>query len=338
MKAALLRAPGQLDLVEAPRPVAGPRQALIRVRAAGICGSDVHAYRGSSAFQVYPAIPGHEVAGEVVDLGTEAASLAVGDHVVLDPMVRCGHCYPCRTGRYNCCTSLKVMGVHADGGFAEYLAIDESHLHRISAHVPFEIAATVEPLCIASQGVARGRVAEQDTVLVIGGGTIGLGCLLMARQLGARVACVEPIPTKREIASQLGAELTIDPQTQDTLEAVLCWTHGDGPNVVIEAVGRLATIRLALDCVSSAGRVVLIGITPEDVPFPIPLLIRKELDVVASRNSREQFPKVIALLENKDIDPAPLISQVFPFTSIHEAFRLLTEHPDQARKVILTFG
>ena len=338
MKAALLHAPGQLELLDMPQPAPGPGEVLVRVRAAGICGSDVHAYRGSSAFQVYPVIPGHELAGEVVALSEGATSLAIGEHVVVDPMVRCGQCYPCRSGRYNCCTTLRVMGVHANGGFAEFVAIEAARLHRISASVPFEAAAMVEPLCVAAHSVSRGRVSERDNVLVIGAGTIGLGALIMARQQGARVAITDPIPEKLRVAEALGADLAINPGDRDVLQAVLDWTDGEGPTVVIEAVGHPRTMRAALDYVSSAGRVVIVGITPQEVPFPIPLIVRKELDILASRNSREQFPRVVALLESGKVDARQLISHTLPFERVHEAFALIAERPAEVRKIVLTFA
>lgn len=337
MKAALLHAPQELEIVEQSQPEIGPRDVLLRVRAAGICGSDVHAFRGSSAFQVYPGIPGHEIVAEIVATGEAVDDLEAGDHVILDPMLRCGKCYPCRTGRYNCCTTLQVMGVHTNGGFAEFVAVSRAQVNPISKEVPFTIAAMTEPLCISSQAVTRGRVSAGDTVVVIGAGTIGLGALLMAKSTGARVASVDPINAKLDIASRAGAELTVNPIEENVSEAINRWTSGEGANVVIEAVGRPDTIRAALDYVSSAGRVVLVGITPQDVPFPIPLIIRKELDIIASRNSRDQFPHVISLIESGAIDPQILISHVLPFEQISEAFRLIQERPEEVRKVVLQF-
>jgi len=338
MKKAVLRAPRVLVIVEAPMPEPGPGEALVRVRAGGVCGSDVHAFRGSSAFQVYPNTPGHEIAGEVAALGEGVTNLSPGEHVVLDPMIRCGHCYPCRLGRYNCCTTLRVMGVHAEGGFAEYVAVGAARLHRIGANVPFRAAAMVEPLSVSAHAVARGRVSEADHVLVIGAGTIGLGALLMARLAGATVAVSDPLPEKLRLAQRLGADLAIDPGERDVQEAVQEWTAEDGASVVIEAVGDPRTTRVALDYVSFAGRVVIVGITREEVPFPVPLLVRKELDVVASRNSREQFPRVVSLIESGQIDPAPLISHDLPFERLAEAFAMIAERPNEVRKVVLSFG
>ncbi|MHB0878439.1 MAG: zinc-binding alcohol dehydrogenase family protein [Anaerolineae bacterium] len=338
MRAALLHAPGELEIVEAPMPTAAAGQALVRVRAAGVCGSDVHAFRGSSAFQIYPTTPGHEIAGEVVDLGPGVTSLAIGDHVVMDPMIRCGHCYPCCSGRYNCCTTLKVMGVHVNGAFADYVAVDAGHLHRIAKSVPFESAALVEPLCVSAHGVARARVTDADTVLVIGAGTIGMGAMLMAKQQGARVAISDTIAAKLSLATQLGADATFNAAEGDTLDAVMQWTGGEGANVVIEAVGHPVTTRAALDYVSSAGRVAIIGITPKDVPLPVPLLVRKELDIIASRNSREQFPRVVGLVESGRIDPKPLVSHTFALAQIGEAIAALIERPNEVRKAVLLFA
>ncbi|NLT42922.1 MAG: zinc-binding alcohol dehydrogenase family protein [Anaerolineae bacterium] len=337
MRAALLHRPGELEIVTRDRPTIEPTQALVRIRAGGICGSDVHAYRGASAFQNYPGIPGHEVAGEVVELGSAVTGLSLGDHVVLDPMLRCGHCYPCRLGRYNCCTSLKVMGVHTDGGFRDYLAVDAGQLVPISASVPFDTAVLVEPLCIGAQSVSRGRVSSEDSVLVLGAGTIGLAALLLARQEGARVASLDVVPEKLAVARSLGADLTIDPNNDNVEQALNEWTGGDGPSVVIEAVGSPRTTRAALDYVSPAGRVVIVGITTEEVPFPIPMLVRKEMDIIASRNSREQFRRVVPLVESGAIDPRPLVSHRLPLDEFQAALDLIRTEPHRTRKVLLTF-
>ncbi len=337
MRAALLHRPGRLEIVNVERPTVGPHQALVRIRAGGICGSDVHAYRGTSAFQNYPGVPGHEVAGEVVELGPEAEGVAVGDHVVLDPMLRCGHCYPCRQGRYNCCTTLQVMGVHTDGGFRDYLAVDTRQLVPISRSVPFDTAVLVEPMCIGAQSVSRGRVSCEDSVLILGAGTIGLAALLMARHEGARVASLDVVPEKLAVAERLGAGLTIDPNRDDVEQALKEWTGGDGPSVVIEAAGSPRTTRAALEYVGSAGRVVIVGITTEDVPFPIPMLVRKEMDIIASRNSREQFRRVVPLVESGAIDPRPLVSHRLPLDDLEAAIDLIRTQPHSTRKVLLSF-
>jgi len=337
VKAVVLHAPGHLELEEKPQPIPTANQALVRVHAAGICGSDVHAFRGSSAFQVYPTIPGHEIAGEVVALGERVNSLAVGDHVVLDPMIRCGKCYPCSVGRYNCCTSMQVMGVHTDGGFVQYLAVDATRLYRIEDSLPFQLAALAEPLCVSAQAVSRGRVCAEDSVAIIGAGTIGLGCLVMAKEMGATVASIDLVQDRLDAASRLGADVTIRADQENVQQAILDWTKGTGATVVIEAAGNRATTRAALDYVSSAGRVVIVGITTQEVPFPVPLLVRKELDVIASRNSREQFPRAVRLIESDKFQLQEMISHVLPLDRISDAFALLTKQPPAARKVILTF-
>jgi threonine dehydrogenase-like Zn-dependent dehydrogenase len=175
-------------------------------------------------------------------------------------------------------------------------------------------------------------------VLVIGAGTIGMGAMLMAKHEGARVAISDPIPAKLALAASLGADATFNAAEVDVQQAVLEWTHGEGANVVIEAVGHPALFRAAQDYVSSAGRVAIIGITQKDAPVPVPLLVRKELDIIASRNSREQFPRVVALVESGSIDPAPLLSHTFPFERIADAIAAVIERPNEVRKAVLLFG
>ena len=171
-------------------------------------------------------------------------------------------------------------------------------------------------------------------MLILGAGTIGLAALLLARHEGARVASLDIVPEKLAIAAGLGADLTINPAGTDPQMALRDWTNGDGPSVVIEAVGSPGTTRSALDYVSPAGRVVIVGITTADVPFPIPLVVRKEMDIIASRNSREQFRRVVPLVEAGLIDPRPLVSHRLPLEDLESAFELIRTEPGSVRKVL----
>jgi L-gulonate 5-dehydrogenase len=174
MKAIQINQPGELVIVEKPIPKAGTGEAVVRIKAAGICGSDVHIFHGKNPFAVYPRIIGHEAAGEVFQVGEGVTHIKVGDPVAIDNVFSCGHCYACRSGRPNVCAKVQVLGVHRDGVFSEYVTMPVDHLYKLPAGIPWEQAATVEPYSIAAEAMDRGQVVANDTVLICGAGPIGL--------------------------------------------------------------------------------------------------------------------------------------------------------------------
>ena len=196
MKAVVVEKPGSIAVVERDIPEITENQVLVKVKAAGICGSDVHIFHGKNAFATYPRVVGHEFVGEVVKVGSQTENIAVGDRVAVDPVVSCGHCYACRIGRHNVCSSLQVMGVHRDGGFQEYVAADYRQAYKLPDNLPWEIAATVEPYSIGAQVAHRGRLTGDDTVLICGAGPIGLIILQVAKMKGSRVAILDIVESR----------------------------------------------------------------------------------------------------------------------------------------------
>ena len=238
MKAAVLYNAHDLRLVEQPIPaLTGADSVLIQVKAVGICGSDMHAYHGKLATVVYPRMIGHEVVGEVQEVGSGVTRLMPGDHVVMDPVVSCGHCPACRSGRQNVCKDVKCMGVAAEGGCAEYIVLPAQNVHSIPKEIPWRDAALLEPYTIGAQVIARGEVTGEDTVLVAGAGTIGLVILQAAKRLGAKVLVTDVVDSRLELAKKLGADLTINPAHQNVAEAVAGFTGGYGVTVAVDAVG-----------------------------------------------------------------------------------------------------
>jgi L-gulonate 5-dehydrogenase len=346
MRALMLSAPRTAALIEAPIPQLRPGEALVRVNLAGICGSDLHAYEGSQPFFRYPEIPGHEVVGEIVEFGPERPLMRLpnrplsepwrdGDRVVLDPAMPCGKCFPCRNGRYNCCVNQRVIGVHAPGVMAEFVAAPLECLHRVPDGLDDERAALAEPVSIGCEATNRGRVGPGDTVLVIGSGTVGLCVLLVAQAKGAQVMMLDLSDERLGFAGRLGAIATINAASEDATARVAELTDGDGPGVVVEAVGKPATIAQALDLVAASGRVVLLGLCSAEVTIPGAVMVRKELDFIGSRLHGGTMPQALELLASGSVDPLPLVTHRIALDEAESALRLMGERPGEIMKALV---
>lgn len=347
MKAFVIHAAHQASVEERPTPAPGPGEGLIRVRACGICGSDLHAYEGSQPFFRYPEVPGHEVVGNLVEVSPRPAGpvqlpnrpiekdLRVGERVVLDPAMPCGQCFACVSGRYNCCVSQRVIGVHAPGALAEYYVAPLECLHRVPADMSDELAALVEPLSIGVQASTRGRICARDSVLVIGAGTIGLCVMMVAQARGARVAVTDLSAARRQKALALGADAAFDPLS-DCFTADLEGFFGKwGPPVVVEAVGTPGTVAQALDLVAAGGRVVLLGLISREVTLPGAVMVRKELDFLGSRLHGGTIPQAVALIASGKVDVSGLITHRLDLAHAEEGLRLMAEHPDEILKAVV---
>ncbi|MFO8081705.1 MAG: alcohol dehydrogenase catalytic domain-containing protein [Armatimonadota bacterium] len=348
MKAAVVVEAHNVEIREIDRPSPAPGEALVKVEAVGVCGSDLHAYEGSQPFFQYPEIGGHEVVGEVVEVNeyadgppqipgrNQTLPPQEGMRVVLDPSMPCGECYPCRTGRYNCCENMQVLGVHAPGAFAEYFLAPLGCLHAISEDVSADAAVMAEPLSIGVQSSSRGRVTMEDTVLIIGAGTIGLSVLQVCKSRGARVAVSDLSDGRLEIASGLGADAVVNPSAGDLREALVDFAGESGPAVVIEAVGKPVTVRQALEVVAASGRVVMLGLCSEEICIEGALMVRKELDFLGSRLHGGTMPQAIGLIEQGEVQPEELVTHHMKLDELEQAFELMIAEPDTTLKVILT--
>ena len=335
MKSALLVEPGHFELRTQPRPEPRPGEALVQVRAVGICGTDLHGYHGTFPWMTYPRIVGHEICGEVVAVGAEVQKSLLGRLVSVEPTITCGSCYPCRIGRYNCCLSMQVRGVHVDGGLCEYLAVPADHLYPLPANLGAEEGALIEPLSIGCQAIWRSGAQAGETVAIIGAGPIGLACLLAAQQVGARVLIADLLDSRLALAEELGAEVVINSASQSLAEAVEQFSGGDGANVAVDAVGVPATLDAAAEIVSSAGRLIVLGFGDYPLGLSIPFLIRKELDIRASRLNSGQFPHAIKIASQREDDVRKLISHRFRLEKAGEALALVSAHPELTCKVLI---
>jgi L-gulonate 5-dehydrogenase len=296
MLAAIFGAPQEIHLADRAPPEPGPGEALVSVRAAGVCAGDLYIYKGTNPYVTYPRVGGHEIAGTVTRLGPGTAGPAIGTEVVVEPFIGCGHCYACRVGKSNCCANLQIIGVHRDGGFADALVAPVDRLRPVPEGLSPFAASFAEPVAIGVQSCRRGMVTGEDVVLVLGAGPIGLAILEVARAHGAKVYITDVAAERLETAAELGGiPLTAGEGLQ---EEVMRLTGGEGMPVVMEATGNARAMESTVDLVAPGGRIVIVGLVRKGVgiTFPGLDLTRKEMSILGSRASVDCFPESLELL------------------------------------------
>ncbi|HWA87024.1 MAG TPA: galactitol-1-phosphate 5-dehydrogenase [Opitutus sp.] len=330
MKALLLTAPSKLELVDHPAPRAAEDEVLLRVRACGICGSDIHGWDGSSGRRIPPLIMGHEAAGEIVDRGARAGEWQPGDRVTFDSTVFCGKCAPCLAGDTNLCESRRVLGVSTGeyrqhGAFAEFLAVPAHILQRLPAGLPFEHAAMVEPVSIAIHAVRRVTIPPDTTAVVVGAGMIGLFVVQALRWAGAtRIVAVDLEPKRLALARELGATDALQSGACDVAAEIARLTGNRGADLAFEAVGLTPTVQLAINSVRRGGAVVLVGNLAPKIDFPLQSVVTRELTLHGTCGSAGEYPLCIDLIARGVIRVAPLISEIAPLRDGPDWFRRLS--------------
>ena len=336
MKAAMISKPGEISIRQIEKPcITGPKQVLVRVKLTGICGSDVHIYKGENPFATYPRVFGHEFTGEVVEVGTDVTTLKPGDHVVGEPITSCGTCYACRNHRPNVCAQLQVMGVHVDGGCRECVVLDEKKAHKISKDIPWHCAVLTEPMTIGLQATSRGQIQARDVVLIMGSGTIGLCCLLAAKAKGASCIMTDIVPEKLDYAKKMGADHVIDVTKKDLTKEVQALTGDMGPNLLLDCVCAKWSLEQAVDMVSVAGRVVELGFGPIKSEIPHAVLMKKEVTLAGTRLEAFKFPEAVALVEKNAALLEDFVTQHYGIADVAQAFAFAIEHPEKVRKIVI---
>lgn len=337
MKAVQVRKAHDLIIAEVEKPqINHPSDVLVKVKAVGVCGSDMHIFHGTNPLATYPRVVGHEVTGEVVEIGQNVTGLKVGDHVVVEPISYCGECYACRKGQPNVCESLSVFGVHQDGGMREWFVLPEKQLHKVNADLPWEETVMAEPYTIGAQAIARGQVQNGETVLLQGAGPIGICILKLAKLQGATVMVTDLSDERLAFAKENGADVIVNAGREDVLKAVADWTNGAGANVVIDAVCLPSTFALSLEAASVAGTVVVLGFDEKPSAIPQLPITKKQLTLVGSRLSN-QFPKVTTLLNEGKLKHNGLVTHTFALDQVKEAFDFIEKNPDKVRKALIVF-
>lgn len=338
MKAVMIEKPWDIKVVEREVPQLKDGEALIKVKAAGICGSDIGAFRGTNNLVSYPRVIGHEIAGEIVALkGDNPKGFSVGDRVVVDPYLYCGHCYACSIGRKNCCEDLHVLGVHVDGGMAEYYAHSSSMLVKMPEGMSWEMAAMAEPLTISLHGVHRGKIAKDEYALFYGAGPIGMLAALVAKLYGATPIVVDLVEERLEFVKSLGIEYTINSGKENVVERVREITKGKMVQCVMEATGANACIRQALDVVCNAGRIVYTGWPKKTTDFPTDIITKKELDIRGGRTSAGEFEEALEIINEDKIPVKALLTKCISVSEAPETVIDIEKNPGNYMKVVVTF-
>jgi 2-desacetyl-2-hydroxyethyl bacteriochlorophyllide A dehydrogenase len=338
MKALCVHSANNIVVEERPMPVLqSATDILVKVKAGGICGSDVHIIHGTSPVAVYPRVPGHEIAAEIIDKGNEVHSFSFGDRVVIDPVISCGNCYQCRIGRRNVCRNLKVRSVHVDGGYQQYLVVPQQAVYRIPPNLSWEEAIMIEPFTIAAQVCSRAAAGAEDTVMIMGAGPVGLSVLVWAKLSGCICMVSDIVDYKLQTAANFGADLVINASKTDVKEELLQFTKGIGATVVVDAACTIRSLEQALEYVCPAGRVITLGFSKEPSPVSQLSITAREIDVRGSRLHNNKFPEVIASFESGRLNVKELISHRFEFTDIRQALDLIDDPAVPNGKVVLDF-
>jgi 2-desacetyl-2-hydroxyethyl bacteriochlorophyllide A dehydrogenase len=301
----------------APRPAEG--EALVRIRRVGVCGTDFHAFEGTQPIITFPRVLGHEIAAEVVEAPADER-IKAGDRCAIEPYLSCGGCRACRMGKPNCCEHIRVLGVHVDGAMQGLLAVPVERLHA-SRSLSLDQLALVETLGIGAHAVRRGGVTRGESVLVVGAGPIGLAVTQFAQAEGATVRLIETSETRRVFASRF-------------CEGVLPGWDGHVADVVFDATGNAASMAASLKYVGAGGRLVFVGVCRDAIAIDDPLLHTREVTLFASRNSRDQFPRIIRMIEEGRIDTRSWVTDRIMLGDVPRAFPDLRRRPTTIKALV----
>ena len=341
MKALLLEQYMQLGYQEVPEPTISPDDVLIRVKACGICGSDVHGLDGSTGRRIPPIVMGHEAAGVIEEVGANVKGWAAGDRVTFDSTVSCGQCYFCARGEINLCDNRQVLGVSCGefrrhGAFAELVSVPARILYRLPDSLGFAEAAMIEAVSIAVHAVNITPKSLGDTAVVVGSGMIGLLTIQAAKAAGfARVFAVDLDDNKLAVALRLGADAAFNPKTVDVPKAIQDLTNGRGADVALEAVGAAAPIKTAIMSVKKGGTVTLIGNIAPNIELPLQAVVTRQIRLQGSCASSGEYPACIELLASGAIKVDEMISARVPLADGADWFKRLYAHEPNLMKVIL---
>jgi len=334
MKALFIRQPGEAIVDTTPEPTSAGNHLLLRVRLVGLCGSDLNSFRGKNPLVSFPRIPGHEVAATIVEGSNRNPELASGVNVTMSPYTSCGQCASCRRGRPNACQFNQTLVVQRDGAMTEFIIMPEEKLYP--SKLSLKELCMVEPLSVGFHAAARGRVTKDDIVAVFGAGGVGLGVIAACNFRGARTIAVDIDDGKLALARKAGATETINSRSHKVREFLREFTHGLGPDVIIEAIGHPETFRMAVEEVAFTGRVVYIGYAKDLVSYETRLFVQKELDILGSRNALpEDFHRVMSMLEAGRFPVEEAVTSVIPLDGAPETLRQWDENPSRFSKIMV---
>jgi 2-desacetyl-2-hydroxyethyl bacteriochlorophyllide A dehydrogenase len=345
MRAGILYGVKDIRVGEILKPTIEPDEVLIKTQAAGICGTDIHIFRGEFKERVnYPAILGHEFGGVIAEAGENVRKFKVGDRVVVDPIISCNNCPACLTGHINACQTLKLFGIDLAGGYGKYVAVPERHLYHLPSSIPMIHAPMVEMYALGHHILQRGRVQPGETIAILGAGKLGLSILdVLCHSVSPGVSIVTDFqPSRLEMAKKLGADIALNIKENDPVDLVLEFTGGAGVDCVIEAVGHYhcfneqeSPLSQAVKMIRSGGRVVTAGLGEQKSAIFFKDLVLKEAQIIASRVSRGEFPRAIHMMSQGLLHPEILVTNKMALEEITEAFNLVNRERSDTIKVIL---
>ncbi|MDR2478642.1 MAG: alcohol dehydrogenase catalytic domain-containing protein [Treponema sp.] len=341
MKQVTVTSPLHFEIAEVPVPeLRNDYEVLIRMKSAGVCGSDVHLYHGKNPNSTYPRIPGHENAGIIEKTGSKVSRVKAGDHVIVDLISACGECYQCKIGRKNVCESVKVRGSGADGGWREFFTAPESEVYKISHDVLWEDAAMVEPFAIGAHCTGRGRIVPGDRVLILGTGTIGSIILQTCKAKGCEtVICCDISNELLERAKSYGADYIVNTKNEDLAQAIKKITGAQGVTIAFDSAcfpGSLTSI-LRPGIVCNAGRVVPLGFCTDTEGITQAMINQRELDIIGTRMSCYQFEPTIKNMEAGKFNMKGLATTFMSIGEMDKVFHFM-EHPEPSvKKMVILF-
>jgi L-iditol 2-dehydrogenase len=341
VKALVLKDALRFEYEDVPEPILGDDEVLIRVRACGICGSDVHGMDGSTGRRRPPIVMGHEASGVIARLGRNVQGFSQGDRVTFDSTVYCGDCWFCRRGQINLCENRRVLGVSCEeyrrhGAFADYVAVPQRILYRLPEKVSFEQAAMIEALSIAFHAVCRSGVTINDTAVVVGAGMIGLLVVQTLRLAGCgTIIAVDLDEGKLSLAKKLGADVAFNPAACDVTAETARLTDGRGADLAFEVVGMGPSLQTAVGSLRKGGRLTLVGNLSPQVPLPLQAVVTRELTLLGSCSSCGEYPACLAMLARGTVNVDALITAVAPLADGPQWFDRLYHKEPGLLKVIL---
>jgi threonine dehydrogenase-like Zn-dependent dehydrogenase len=341
MRAAVTSGVREINVVDVPEPEQpGAGEVIVRPEAVGICGSDFHFLLGelTSIFDgsPFPRILGHEVGARIEAVGSEVGErLKPGGMVAMHPLSHCGECYPCSVGRGNVCDNFKLIGIHEDGGMQEMLRLPAEQVVPIEVSDP-AVAALAEPVSIAVRAAHRARIRDGEHVVILGAGPIGQSLQIVARDHGASTLLIDPLESRLELSGEMGAETLRWSSPRDVVSGARKWAGGEGAPVVFDATGAPAAIAAAVEIVASAGRVAIVGMSPEQVALPVQAFADKELDLLGvSCCGGDEFAHAVDVVERHSAPLEKWVSHQFPLEEAPAAFSHAMENPTEVMKVVI---
>lgn len=338
MKAAMVTGKEEVSIRDVERPVPAADEVLIRVRTAGVCGSDLHLFHGTHAFRKPPAVLGHEVAGDIVEIGAGVTKFKVGDRVTVEPHRGCGTCEFCKQGLVNLCLDKKAPGTPGwIGTFVEYFNAPEETLYKLADGVGYELGTLVEPLAVAVHAISRASVPSRDCVVILGVGTIGLLTQVVAREMGYKtIVTTDPAPFNREMSMKQGAAAALDPLRDDVVAKVMELTGGRGADLAIVAAGADDILDQASACVRKRGEIGLVAMITRKIPFYCYGVVFKEQNIYGAMTyETRDFAKAAEMI-NGGLDLSDFVTQRRPLDRSQEALDLLSQKKENVVKVIVT--